>query len=152
MAPPCHRPLFVRSFVRSLARSLAHSSRKFFVDAKISVTRKFVLKKFGPLRSISSKNRRNRSYPRDFWTVWNSKILHAIFWRIRPIVPGFARIWLWFAQIPGRSAGFIKKWHVDFFSADMMIWWYDDIMISWYEDIMIWWYDDMMWWYDDKMM
>ena len=36
---------------------------------------------------------------------------HAIFWRIRPIVPGFDRIVIRFGQILGRSAEFAKKWH-----------------------------------------
>ena len=48
-------------------RSRVRSSREFSVDAKIfSVARKFRKKKFGSARSISSKNRRNRSHPRDF--------------------------------------------------------------------------------------
>ena len=126
----------------------------------------FSKKKFGAMRSISSKNRWNRSHPRDFWAVQSLKISHAIFWQIRPIVPGFRRIWLQFDQIPGRSAEFTKKWHVYFWSCHMMLWWYDetmiwwyddmpiwwyhDIMLSWYNDMMIWWHDDMMtWWYDD---
>ena len=105
------------------------------------------------MRSISSKNRWNRSHPRDFWAVRSLKISHAIFWQIRPIVPGFRRIWLQFDQIPGRSAEFTKKWHVYFWSCHMMLWWYDETMIWWYDDMMIWWYDDnMIWWYDDMMI
>ena len=42
------------------------------------------------------------------------KIHHATFWRIQPVVPGFMRICLWFAQILGRSAEFAKKWHTKF--------------------------------------
>ncbi len=62
----------------------------FFVDATIfSTARKCLKKKFGPTRSISSKNCRNRSYPRDVWAVWSLKKSHATFWRIWPIVPGF---------------------------------------------------------------
>ena len=45
------------------------AARKFFDDAKISAARKFSKKKFGPPRSFSSKNRQNRSYPRDFSAV-----------------------------------------------------------------------------------
>ena len=41
---------------------------------------------------------------------------HATFERISPIVPGFVRIWLQFAQFPGRSAKFAQKWHVDFWA------------------------------------
>ena len=38
----------------------------FFVDAKILMSRKFLKNKYGTARSISSKNRQHRSYPRDF--------------------------------------------------------------------------------------
>ena len=44
----------------------------------------------------------------------NFKISLATFWRIQPIVPGFVRILIRFAQIPGRSAEFAQKWRVDF--------------------------------------
>ena len=107
----------------------------------------FSKKKFGAMRSISSKNRWNRSHPRDFWAVQSLKISHAIFWQIQPIVPGFRRIWLQFDQIPGRSAEFTKKWHVDFFILS-----YDDMMIRWDDGMSVWWHDDMMtmiWLYDD---
>ena len=42
------------------------------------------------------------------------KISLATFWRIQPIGPGFGRILIRFAQIPGRSAEFAQKWRVDF--------------------------------------
>ena len=38
----------------------------------------------------------------------------ATFSRIQPIVPGFGRILIRFAQIPGRSPEFAQKWRVDF--------------------------------------
>ena len=44
----------------------------------------------------------------------NFKISLATFWRIQPIVPGFGRILIRIAQIPGRSAEFAQKWRVDF--------------------------------------
>ena len=44
----------------------------------------------------------------------NFEISLATFWRIQPIVPGFVRIIIRFAQILGRSAEFAKKWHVFF--------------------------------------
>ena len=44
----------------------------------------------------------------------NFEISLATFWRIQPIVPGFGRILIRFAQIPGRSAEFAQKWRVDF--------------------------------------
>ena len=104
---------------------------EIFMSTKIfSGGAQFSKKKFGAMRSISSKNRWNRSHPRDFWAVQSLKISHAIFWQIRPIVPGFRRIWLQFDQIPGRSAEFTKKWHVDFSSCHMMIWWYDEMTVS----------------------
>ena len=43
-----------------------------------------------------------------------TKLCHATFERIKPIVPGFLRIVIRFAQIPGRSAEFAQKWRVDF--------------------------------------
>ena len=43
----------------------------------------------------------------------NFKISLATFWRIQPIVPGFGRIPIRFAQILGRSAEFAQKWRVD---------------------------------------
>ena len=89
----------------------------------------FSNKKFGAMRSISSKNRWNRSHPRDFWAVQSLKISHAIFWQFRPIVPGFRWIWLQFDQIPGRSAEFTKKWHMYFWFCHMMLWRYDKTMI-----------------------
>ena len=39
---------------------------------------------------------------------------HAIFWWIQPIVPGFGRIVIRFAQILGRSAELAKKWRANF--------------------------------------
>ena len=39
---------------------------------------------------------------------------HATFWWIQPIVPGFGRIVIRFAQILGRSAEFAKKWRAKF--------------------------------------
>ena len=142
--------------------SVSHWSRSGSVRRKFfPAARNFQKKKFGAMRSISSKNRWNRSHPRDFWAVRSLKISHAIFWQIRPIVPGFRRIWLQFDQIPGRSAEFTKKWHVYFWFCHMMLWWYDETMIWWYHDMMIWWYDDdmiwwdddvMIWWYDDMMI
>ena len=44
----------------------------------------------------------------------NFEISLATFWRIQPIVPGFGRILIRFAQIPGRSPEFAQKWRVDF--------------------------------------
>ena len=44
----------------------------------------------------------------------NFKISLATFWRIQPIVLGFVRILIRFAQIPGRSPEFAQKWRVDF--------------------------------------
>ena len=43
-------------------------------------------------------------------TKQNQKNSHATFVRILPNVPGFVRIATRFAQIPGRSAKFAKKW------------------------------------------
>ena len=55
-----------RSFDRSCVAKFFRREI-FFVAAKIfSSARKFAKKKFGPTRSILSKNRRNRSHPRDF--------------------------------------------------------------------------------------
>ena len=140
----------LRSRIGLALISVRIGSTKFFSGGA-----QFSKKKFGAMRSISSKNHWNRSHPRDFWAVRSLKISHAIFWQIRPIVPGFRRIWLQFDQIPGRSAEFTKKWHVDFSSCHMMILWHDDMMVCWYDDMMkIWWYyDDMMiWWHGDVMI
>ena len=50
-----------------LVRSIVRASRNFFVAAIFFWSaRKFGKKNFGPTRSIPSKNRRNRSHPRDF--------------------------------------------------------------------------------------
>ena len=139
----------VRSSVSDRSRTDLGPDRfnKIFSDGV-----KFSKKKFGATRSISSKNRRNRSHPRDFWAVWSLENSRAIFWRIRPIVPGFRRLWLQFDQIPGRSAEFTKKWHMDFSSCHVMIWWYDEMMVWWYDDMMVWRYDDMIvWWYVDTV-
>ena len=58
-----------RSFFRLFARC-----------ANFASTRKVLKRKFGSSRSISSKNRRDRSYPRDFravtsFPVWNTGIV-----------------------------------------------------------------------------
>ena len=129
-ATPQKTFFIVRSFVCLLVAIIFRRREFFFGRAKI------LEKKFGSSRSFWSKNRWNRSYPSDFGALWSSKISRAIFWRIRPIVPGFRRIWLQFDQIPGRSAEFTKKWHVDFSSCHMMIWWYDEMMVCWYDDMM----------------
>ena len=56
----------VRSIVRAL-RNFVRRREFFFVAAKIfSSAQKFGKKKFGPTRSILSKNRRTRSHPCDF--------------------------------------------------------------------------------------
>ena len=78
------------------------------------------------------------------------------FWKIRaPLFGEFGQssqdlgdFWLQFDQIPGRSAEFTKKWHMDFSSCHVMVWWYDEMMVWWYDDMTIWWYDDIMilWW------
>ena len=66
--------------------------------------------------------------------VWNLHISHnTIYWPIQPIVPGFARIWLRFDRILGRSAEFTTKWHVDWSPCAMMIRWYNGTMVWLYE-------------------
>ena len=63
-----------RSFDRSCVANFFRRREFFFVAAKIfSSARKFGKKKFGPTRSILSKNRGNRSHPRDFWAIWKLK-------------------------------------------------------------------------------
>ena len=44
----------------------------------------------------------------------NFEISLATFWRIQPSVPGFGRMLIRFAQIPGRLPQFAQKWRVDF--------------------------------------
>ena len=69
----------------------------FFVDARISTTRKVLKKKYGTARSMSSENRQNRSYPQDFLSRLKFENSLATFGRIQPIVSRFIALYplLW---------------------------------------------------------
>ena len=58
---------------------------------------------------ISSYHHINETHP---MLEQHFKTSLATFWRIQPIVPGFVRILIRFAQIPGRSAEFAQKWNL----------------------------------------
>ena len=99
-----HRTISGTSFVRSLVlRKFFSSSRKVFRPRE-----NFYKNKFGPTRSIPSKNRGTWSYSRDFQAVSSFENSHATFWRFRSIVPRLGGFWFIIRTNP-RTIGRIRQ-------------------------------------------
>ena len=91
-----------------------------FLTESIVTTRTFFSKIFAPqklsrrrnLRDEHASERVNERYAGLKGTV--SVVVNTYLDFSQPVVPGFGRIVIKFAQIPGQSAEFTKKWHAKF--------------------------------------